>query len=96
MFYEIKARVGAEVETETIEQDDISVLRQQYIDLNRQRWNDAVPTVPTRLEFSEDYSTANYSFQEYGQDRPLIIMNMGTIAKDIRANEVDSLVPVDF
>lgn len=89
--YTITARVGKEKETKVITQDNISKLRQQYVDFNRKRWKEKAPTVPGRTEFKSSYSTDNYNFQEYGHGRDLIVMHMGAIAEDIRSNEVDSL-----
>lgn len=98
LSYEIIARVGAEVEKETITQDDISGIRQEYVDLNRRRWGDpSPPHIPTRDEFKTDFHSANYAHRDYGRITDTgyyeyIVMNtaMSAKAEVIRKVENDS------
>lgn len=91
LSYRIVGKIPDDKDSRNFKQDDVSALQQQYIDFNRQRWNDPAPTVPKREEFKTSYSTANYSFQDYGQGRSRIIMHMGPVAEKIRKHEGDSV-----
>ncbi|MCY3763850.1 MAG: hypothetical protein OXH06_00320 [Gemmatimonadetes bacterium] len=69
------------------------MLRQQYIDLKRRRWeNGLTPTVPKRSAFKYSYSTANYTMADnYGKGGySPILMYMGPIAEKIRKMQIDS------
>ena len=96
LTYTITASVGKERETVVIAQDNISKLRQQYVDLSRRRWdNGSTPTIPARTDFNDNFSTANYNHSHYGKkgtnDRyKYVVMHIGAIAEKIRKNEHDS------
>ena len=102
LSFRVTGKITDAEHSRDFKQDAIAALRQQYVDLSRERWNSRTVTVPRRSEFKSNHRSTNYGMKDYGNygrtgDNTYyrhVIMYMHSEAEKVYKVEYDSAAVV--